>query len=150
MKSAIEVVPIATEWHASLVEGQLPTLVGVDSAEPRIAVQSSLPGPIYNAWTQPADVAGHVTRRFGDEPCLACLYWPDRKRPSRHEQIATAFHQHPLRVLAYLVHRLPIGVPLPAGGIPVVPGLDVPFGCGSLVEDAAHRRHRGSSRYRAC
>jgi hypothetical protein len=125
-KSAIEVVPIPSGWHAELVEEQLPTLVALDSPEARIGVQASLPGPIYNAWTQPADVGWSRHETFGVEPCLACLYWPQRKAPSRHEQIGAAFHQHPLRVLAYLVHRLPVGLPLPPGGVPVVPGLEAP------------------------
>lgn len=126
-KSGVEVVPAQTEWHAGLVEEQLPTLVALDSPEARIGAQASLPGPIYNAWTQPADVGWSRHERFGDEPCLACLYWPEHERPSRHEQIAAAFRQHPLRVLSYLVHRaIPIGQPLPAGGIPVIPGFEAP------------------------
>jgi hypothetical protein len=125
-KSALEVVPVAVEWHVGLVDEQLPTLVALDSPEARMGVQASLPGPIYNAWTQPADVGWSRHERLGEEPCLACLYWPQHEVPSRHEQIAAAFRQHPLRVLAYLVHRLPIGLPLPPGGIPVVPGLEAP------------------------
>jgi ThiF family len=126
-KSGVEVVPMETRWHAELVEEQLPTLVALDTAEARIGVQASLPGPIYNAWTQPTDVGWSRHERFGDEPCLACLYWPEHERPSRHEQIAIAFGQHPLRTLAYLVHRgIPIGQPLPAGGVPAIPGLEPP------------------------
>ncbi|HEX6679825.1 MAG TPA: ThiF family adenylyltransferase [Gaiellaceae bacterium] len=126
-RSGLEVAPTPTEWHAGLAEEQRPTLVALDSAEARISVQASLPGPIYNAWTQPADVGWSRHERFGDDPCLACLYWPDHAVPSRHEQIAAAFRQHPLRVLAYLVHRaIPIGLPLPPGGIPHVPGLEAP------------------------
>jgi hypothetical protein len=126
-RSGLEVASVQAEWHAELVNEQLPTLVALDSPEARIGVQASLPGPIYNAWTQPADVGWSRHERFGNEPCLACLYWPDRERPSRHEQIAEAFSQHPLRVLAYLVLRpTPIGRPLPAGGIPVIPGFEAP------------------------
>ncbi|MEJ7567728.1 MAG: ThiF family adenylyltransferase [Gaiellaceae bacterium] len=125
-KSNLEVVPLATEWHAALADRTRATLVGLDSPEARLDVQASLPGPIYNAWTQPADVGWSRHERFGDEPCLACLYWPEHERPGRHEQIAAAFRQHPLRVLAYLVHRLPIGLPLPPGGIPIIPGFEIP------------------------
>jgi hypothetical protein len=57
---------------------------------------------------------------------LACLYWPQEARPSRHEQIAEAFRQHPLRVLGYLVHHLPVGLPLPPGGVPSLPDLPAP------------------------
>jgi ThiF family len=142
-KSGLEIVSTEGEWHAGLVDAQLPTLVALDSAEARIGVQASLPGPIYNAWTQPADVGWSRHERFGDDPCLACLYWPERERPSRHEQIAAAFHLHPLRVLAYLVHRsIPIGRPLPEGGIPVIPGFEPPADAGDwlttpLVDDIA-------------
>jgi hypothetical protein len=126
-KSSIDVIPAPTRWHAGLVNAQRPTLVALDSADARVGVQASLPGSIYNAWTQPADVGWSRHEDFGEEPCLACLYWPDRPVPSRHEQIAAAFGQHPLRILAYLVHRnIPIGLPLPAGGIPPIPGLEVP------------------------
>jgi hypothetical protein len=123
-KSDLAVVPVRAKWHAGLVTAQLATLIALDSPEDRIGVQSSLPGPIYNAWTQPADVGWSRHERFGDEPCLACLYWPEEETPSRHEQIATAFDQDPLRVLAYLVHRLPIALPLPPGGVPAVPGFE--------------------------
>ena len=70
-------MPLKTEWYAGLVEAQLPTLVALDSPEARIAVQASLPGPLYNAWTHPADVGWSRHERFGEDPCLACLYWPD-------------------------------------------------------------------------
>jgi hypothetical protein len=142
-KTGIEVVPTVSEWEADLIEEQRPTLVALDSPEARIGAQASLPGPIYNAWTQPADVGWSRHERFGDEPCLACLYWPDHEAPSRHEQIAAAFRQHPLRVLAYLVHRgIPVGAPLPPGGIPEVPGLEAPADAARwletpLVEDIA-------------
>lgn len=141
--SALEVVPVSSNWHADLVEAQRPTLVALDSPEARIGVQSSLPGPIYNAWTQPADVGWSRHEHFGDEACLACLYWPDHAVPSRHEQIAAVFRQHPLRVLAYLVHRaIPIGLPLPPGGIPAIPGFEPPPDAARwlatpLVEDIA-------------
>jgi hypothetical protein len=124
--SSLNVVPLKTEWYAGLVEAQLPTLVALDSPEARVGVQTSLPGPLYNAWTQPADVGWSRHERFGDEPCLACLYWPEEEGPSQHEQIAEAFHQHPLRVLGYLVHRLPIGLPLPPGGASGLPDLPAP------------------------
>jgi hypothetical protein len=123
---SLDVVPLKTKWYAGLVESQLPTLVALDSPDDRIAVQASLPGPLYNAWTQPADVGWSRHEQFGEDACLACLYWPDEPRPSQHEQIATAFRQHPLRALAYLVHRLPIGLPLPPGAVPVLPDLPAP------------------------
>lgn len=124
--ASLHVVPVPSEWHAGLVEEQLPTLAALDTPDARLGVQASLPGPIYNAWTQPADVGWSRHEHFGEEPCLACLYLPQHEVPSRHEQIADVFQQHPLRVLSYLVHRLPIGLPLPPGGVPVVPGIETP------------------------
>jgi hypothetical protein len=124
--TGLAVEQVTSEWHVGLAEQQLPTLVALDSPEARVGVQASLPGPIYNAWTQPADVGWSRHEQFGQEPCLACMYIPQHETPSRHEQVASAFQQDPLRVLAYLVHRLPIGLPLPPGGIPVVPGLEAP------------------------
>jgi hypothetical protein len=125
-RSALDVVPLRTEWYADLVEAQLPTLVALDSPVDRIGVQASLPGPIYNAWTQPADVGWSRHEHFGEEACLACLYWPDHEVPSQHEQVARAFRQHPLRTLAYLVRPLPIGLPLPPGATPMLPDLPAP------------------------
>lgn len=114
------------QWDAALAREPLPTLTALDTPEDRIAVQASLPGPIYNAFTQPADIGWSRHEAFGEAPCLACLYWPDHERPGRHEQIAAAFKVHPLRVLAYLLHRLPVGLPLPPGGAPTVPDMEQP------------------------
>ena len=130
--SNIEVVPIKARWHAELADRQRRTLVALDSPEDRIAVQASLPGPIYNAFTQPADIGFSRHEHFGSEPCLACLYMPSARRASLHEQIATAFHQHPLRVLAYLIRGLPVGLPLPAEAMPAaLPDLPLPDDAGA-------------------
>lgn len=122
--TTLAVHPIPSKWSAGLVrfDEPRPVLVAVDSEEDRIAVQASLPGPIYNAYTDPRDLGWSRHERFGDEPCLACLYWPAGKRPSRHEQIAASLRQHELRVLAYLVSRVPAGEPLPVQAIPSIPG----------------------------
>ena len=42
----------------------------------RIGIQAGLPLRIYNAFTGPLDLGWSRHERFGDEPCLACLYWP--------------------------------------------------------------------------
>jgi ThiF family len=126
-KSEIDIVPIHARWHAALADRQRPTLVALDSAEDRMAVQAALPGAIYNAWTQPADVGWSRHEHFGKDPCLACLYLPAQRTPNLHEQIAVAFQQHPLRVLAYLARGLPVGLPLPPDGIPnALPGIPLP------------------------
>src|SRR5262249_31388062 len=120
--ASLDVVPVTSEWYAGLVDEPLPTLTALDTPEARLGVQASLPGPIYNAGAQRGDAGGARRERSGEGPCLPCFSLPQHEAPSRHEQIADAFHQHPLRVLAYLVHRLPIGLPLPPGGVPSVPG----------------------------
>lgn len=139
--SKLEVRPVHATWDSNLSDGN-PVLVGLDSESARIGVQASLPGPIYNAWTQPADIGWSRHEDFGVEPCLACLYWQNHPVPSRHEQIAASFNQHPLRVLAYLVHKFPVGLPLPPGAIPVLPEIQAPPGSelwhqSALIDDIA-------------
>ena len=123
----LEIVPVPTRWQAALGGEGIPSLIALDTAQARIEVQAALPGPIYNAWTQPADIGFSRHERFGEDPCLACLYWPDRPRPSRHEQIGMALRQHPARCLAYLVHAgIPVGVPLPPEAVGSLAGTTLP------------------------
>jgi len=68
-------------------------LAALDTPEARIAVQAGLPEHVYNAWTQPADLGWSRHEAFGTQPCLVCLYWPDRRQPSQHELIADALGQ---------------------------------------------------------
>lgn len=129
---------LASDWRA---DG---TLVALDSAQDRIGVQAALPGPIYNAWTQPRDLGWSRHEQFGEQPCLACLYWPTASRPHRHELIAHALGEAPLRVLAYLTAGLPVGLPLPLGAIPALPGFAMPadaelWQTRSLLDDLAER-----------
>lgn len=125
--AGLEVVPQRSKWEVGRASKRAPSLVALDSAAARIELQASLPGPIYNAWTQPADVGFSRHEAFGQEPCLACLYWPTHAGPSRHEQIGAAFDQHPARCLAYLVQRtIPVGVPLPEGALQALPDLPDP------------------------
>lgn len=113
-------------------------LVALDTARDRITVAATQPGHAYNAWTQVADLGWSRHEEFGTQPCLACLYYPNKARPSEHELIAVAVNQPPLRVLAYLTYNLPIGYPLP--GIPAVAELPAPAEAGqwtqvALIED---------------
>jgi hypothetical protein len=114
-------------WSAETAGGKLDAvLVALDTERDRIRVASSLPGPIYNAWTQEVDLGWSRHEAFGKDPCLACLHWPSGPRPHLHETIARELGQHPLRVLAYLVGRLPAGVPVPGERIPVTPLIPTP------------------------
>ena len=137
--AGIEVRPFHGHWGDSpdhLQAGQV--LVALDTARDRITVAATEPQHSYNAWTQVADLGWSRHENFGVQPCLACLYYPDQPRPGEHELIAEALHQHPLRVLAYLIYNIPIGFPLP--GLPALVELAPPEGSDSwmqvaLVED---------------
>ena len=139
--SGLEIVPVACRWHAELADRQRPTLVALDSAEDRIGVQASLPGALYNAFTQPRDIGWSRHEAFGDQPCLACLYAPTGRRPALFEQIAASLSQHPRRVLAYVLRGLPAGLPLNGPAEPLA-HLPTPEDAGrwtevSLLEDIA-------------
>jgi len=121
--SRLKVIPHRCRWDVGRASKGHPSLVALDSGEARIELQASLPGPIYNAWTQPADAGFSRHEAFGHEPCLACMYWPTKPRPSRYEQVAAAFRQHPARCLAYLVQpAIPVSSPLPPPALQSLPG----------------------------
>lgn len=112
----LAVTKVQSRWGVDPQSGPLRdcVLVALDTAADRLGVAAGLHTIILNAWTQPADLGW--TRHQnppGQQPCLACLYLPDRERPSEDEQIAAALKQHRLRILGYLTTRIPIGQPLP-------------------------------------
>jgi hypothetical protein len=126
--TGIRVLTKQLPWDIGLfAQHQLSTVcAAVDSAELRIAIQASLPRRVYNAWTQPADIGWSRHEAFGDDPCLACLYWPTRTRPSYDELIAAALKEHQLRVLTYLTLNLPVDTVLVPGQIPQIAPLPAP------------------------
>lgn len=109
----VEQVPTAWGADARSAPGREKVLVALDTARDRLGVAAGLHERVYNAWTQPADIGWSRHERFGIDPCLACLYYPDAQRPSDDEQIAAALQQERLRVLSYLVTGVPVGLPLP-------------------------------------
>lgn len=119
--------PVETVWGADAQSdpGRRCVLVALDSAAGRLGVAAGLHARTYNAFTQPADLGWSRHELFGSEPCLACLYYPDRRRPSEDELVAQALHQPRLRVLSYFATNAPVGVPLPgvaeAAGMPAPP-----------------------------
>lgn len=144
--SDLAVITHSERWSAPLLRlgNAKRTLVALDSARERIAVQAALPGAIYNAWTQPNDLGISRHEAFGKEPCLACLYWPKTMRPNRHELVAQALGEAPLRVLAYLTGNFAVGLPLPLGSVPVLLAIPVPPEAGewherALLDDVADR-----------
>ena len=123
----LKIIPERSRWNIGRATKGTPTLVALDTAAARIELQAALPGSIYNAWTQPVDVGFSRHEAFGEEPCLACMHWPDRPHPSRYEQVAAAFQQHPARCLSYLVQRgVPVGDPLPLGAVQALVGIPNP------------------------
>lgn len=63
----------------------------LDSARDRRQVQASLPGLVFNAWTQPGDLGVSVHGRFGgDGACLSCLYLPTDEQRNEDEIVAEA------------------------------------------------------------
>jgi hypothetical protein len=143
--SRIAVVKIPSRWGSDprAIPGVAETvLVGVDSADARIAVQAGLPRRIYNGFTGPFDLGWSRHETFGVAPCLACLYWPTRNLPSSYEVIAMDIGEHPLRVLLYLTSKLPVGLPLQVVQAPrlmIAPSDAATWVQRALLDDLAQR-----------
>jgi hypothetical protein len=112
----LAVEPVATLWGADerSAPGRETVISALDSKQGRIELQGGLPREIFNAWTQPEDIGVSRHQHFGEDPCLACLAWPTRARPSQSTMIAEALGEHELRVNHYLGNNVPVGQPLPA------------------------------------
>lgn len=138
--SGVTVEQIPTAWGAD-ERTQQPVdtvLAALDTISGRIELQASLPRRIYNAYTQPLDIGWSRHEGFGNEPCLACLYWPTGPRQNRHEIVGAALGQHPARVLRYMiVPGLTIGQPIPAQDLPadVEPELRARWGAIPIAHD---------------
>lgn len=116
---------VTTRWGADSRSGpgQDVVLVALDTARDRLGVAAGVHSRVYNAWTQPADLGWSRHEAFGEDPCLACLYYPTAPRPSDDELIAQAIQQPRLRILSYLVSGVPVGMPLPQ----IVEVADIPI-----------------------
>lgn len=143
--SRLKVRKVPTRWGDDdrSGPGAETVLVAVDSKRDRVGVQASLPRVIYNAWTQPGEAGFSRHERFGEDPCLACLYWPRRAQPSYSQLIAEALEVDELRVLQYLTTQTPVGQPLPPEAVGIASlRLQPPAGAGawarrSLLADIA-------------
>ncbi len=127
--SSLQSICVEDNWERVELSTDGPVEVvctAVDSARVRMGIQSGLPQRIYNGWTQPADLGWSRHENFGVDPCLACLYWPNRPLPNEHELIARATRQDELRVLGYLTYRPAVDQPLQPEQIPRIPDLPLP------------------------
>ncbi|MBN9483100.1 MAG: hypothetical protein BGO70_01235 [Bacteroidetes bacterium 43-93] len=130
------VKPYAGDWSSfvsSLSEWNFPAvLVAVDSAEARIAIQSSLPAKIYNAWTQSTDLGVSRHLDFLNDACLACLYPPRKEQQTESEIVASALGligiEPEIRRLLY--YNAPVNEPLIqqiAGALSIPAEILLPF-----------------------
>lgn len=85
--------------------------VAVDSARDRIAVQSSLPCWLVNAWTQPGDLGCSRHEFLGEHACLMCMYMPEGKQKDFDTIVAESvglLHAKPV-VTSLLYTGAPVG-----------------------------------------
>jgi len=141
----VEQVPSRWGEEVRTHPGRQTVLAALDTKQGRIELQANLPREIFNAWTQQRDLGVSRHQSFGtEEPCLACLYWPSRPRPSESEQIADALGEHELRVIQYLLSRIPVGQPLGPDQLQGTVRLPIPEQAGdwlirSLLDDLIDR-----------
>lgn len=63
-------------------------VVSIDNYKGRVQIQGLLPKNIFNAYTEDNGFFGVTTHKFGDGPCLACLYTKKKVEKSDIEQFA--------------------------------------------------------------
>jgi len=138
----IEVVQERRAW--SLDDDQSPACLvcALDTVTDRIGCQGSLPKTIYNAYTGDQDLGWTRHERFGEEACLACIYWPSQREASWTDQVARSLGMEGdgKRIALYKVSRITIGEPLPPailGSNGVEAELAAKWGQNSLVDDLA-------------
>ncbi|MBA2335588.1 MAG: E2 ligase fold family C protein [Blastocatellia bacterium] len=92
-------------WHLGRVA------VAVDNAEDRRAVQASLPRRVTNSWTQTGDLGISRHDSFGNDPCLACLYFPEEGGKNLDEIVAAAIGlpEANMEIRALLQNNTPVG-----------------------------------------
>jgi hypothetical protein len=132
----LAVEPVPTRWGVDGRSGPgvQTVLAALDTRQGRTELQAGLPREIFNAWTQPADLGVSRHQGFGEDPCLACLAWPEQRRPSESERIAAALGEHELRVLRYLLSGLPVGQPLSPDQLQGSRRLPLPSHAGAWAE----------------
>lgn len=116
-RETLAVIPIAQSW-ASFVSGRHSyefdrVLLGLDSAEDRVAVQSSLPKWIANAWTQTDNLGISRHPNFISQPCVGCLYIPEGAEKSHAELVGDSLRaempDEQLEIRRLLHNQAPVG-----------------------------------------
>jgi hypothetical protein len=143
----LEVVEVNARWGEDerTAPGREKVLCALDTKQGRIDIQAGEHRELFNAWTQPQDIGVSRHQRFGDDPCLACLAWPRRQRPSETQLIADALGEDELRVVLYAVGGTRVGAPLPREALTGTRRLPLPtdharWAERSVLEDLIERR----------
>lgn len=128
----VSVQPHALRWDEFMSEREnfhlQRVLLALDSADDRIAVQSSLPRWVANAWTQPENLGVSRHPSFTREPCVACLYLPIQPRKSRDAIYAEALGMQQPDELMEIRRLLHSGTPVGETFLRrIASRLDVPF-----------------------
>lgn len=118
LQNEIKPVPFEGDWNKYLkVSGIWQNeflCVAVDSLKDRVAIQSSLPEKILNAYTENnlAGVCQHLN--FSDEACLSCGYIPTEKKKSYSQEVSdNLLISNKERIIRdYLYHNKPVDIKL--------------------------------------
>jgi hypothetical protein len=110
----LTVTKVQAKWSDFLNQGNwmFPRIaVAVDSIEERIRISGALAKEVLNSWTQADEVGISRHQRYGDEACLACLYYPEGAVPNEDELIknAVGLPEETMLIRDLLVTNRPVG-----------------------------------------
>lgn len=112
----ISVEGISARWHEFVDERADyhfdRVLLALDSAEDRVAAQSSLPRWIANAWTQPENLGISRHPEFASGACVACLYMPAGAGKSHEQLVAEALRAETDQERSEVKRLLHLGTPV--------------------------------------
>jgi hypothetical protein len=111
---SFKVTKAQVKWSEFLNRGnwQFPRIaVAVDSIDERIKISGALAKEVLNSWTQADEVGISRHRRYGEEACLACLYYPTGAVPNEDELIknAVGLPEETMLIRDLLVTNKPVG-----------------------------------------
>ncbi len=118
LQNGIKPIPFEGNWNKYLkVSGNWNNellCVAVDSAKDRVAIQSSLPKKILNAYTENnlSGVCRHLN--FLDDACLSCGYIPNEKKKSYSQEVSDNLNipEKERIIRDYLYHNKPVDIKL--------------------------------------